>query len=114
MLAHWTGERSKQNLTIQILLTDRPVRLHRWMHVRNALAAFAVAACLFAGPACARGGHSSNGFYRASDGEMVHGPTRGRNPAYGRVSAACRDGTQSYSHHHRGTCSGHGGVAGWR
>jgi len=101
-------------LTIQPLLTDRPVRLHRWMHLRNALAAFTVAACLFAGPACARGGHSSNGFYRASDGEMVHGPTRGRNPAYGRVGAACRDGTQSYSHHHQGTCSGHGGVATWR
>ncbi len=84
------------------------------MHLRNTFAAFVVAACLFGGPACARGGHSSNGFYRASDGEMVHGPTRGRNPAYGRVSAACRDGKQSYSHHHRGTCSGHGGVAAWQ
>ncbi len=90
------------------------MRLHRWMRFRNALAALAVAGCLFAGLTCARGGRSNDGFYRASDGEMVHGPTRGRNPAYGRVSAACRDGTQSYSHHHRGTCSGHGGVAAWR
>ena len=85
--------RSKQNLTIRALLIPRPVRLHRWMRFRNTLAAFAVAACLFAGPACARSGHSNDGFYRASDGEMVHGPTRGRNPAYGRVSAAQRAGT---------------------
>lgn len=105
---------SKQNLTIRALLTGRPMRFHRWMRLRNALAAFVIAACLLAGPACARDSHSSNGFYQASDGEMVHGPTRGCNPVYGWVSAACRDGTQSYSHHHRGTCSGHGGVAAWR
>ena len=114
MLARRTRKRSKQNLTIPALLTERPMRLHGWMRLRTALAAFAAVACLFAGPACARGGHSSNGFYRASDGAMVHGPTRDGNPAYGRVSAVCRDGTQSYSHHHRGTCSGHGGVAAWR
>ena len=88
MLARQAGRRSKQNLTIRALLTGRPMRFHRWMRLHNVLAAF-VAACLFAGPAYARGGHSSNGFYRASDGEMVHGPTRGRNPAYGRVSATC-------------------------
>ena len=59
-------------------------------------------------------GHSSHEFYRSTDGRLVHGPTRGANSAYGRVSASCRDGTQSYSHHHRGTCSGHGGVAAFR
>lgn len=113
-MAHRTGRRSKQNLTIRALLIPWPMRFHRWMRLRNALAAFAVAAGVFAGPACTRGGHSSDGFYRASDSGMVHEPTRGRNPADGRVSAACRDGTQSYSHHHRGTCSGYGGVAAWR
>ena len=113
MLAHRTGTRSKQNLTIRALLTSPSVRLHDWMRLRTAFAAFAVSACLFAGPARARGGHSSDGFYRASDGAMVHGPTRGRNPAYGQVSAACWDGTQSYSRHRRGTYSGHGGVAAW-
>ena len=87
MLAHRTGRRSKQNLTIPALLTERPVRLHRWMALRNAFAAAVVAACLFAGPACARGRHSSNGFYRASDDEIVHGLTRGRIPAYGGVAA---------------------------
>lgn len=78
----------------------------------------AAALCSLASPlALARGtyaGHSSHGFYHSSDGSTVHGPTRTINPAYGRVSASCSDGTQSYSHHHRGTCSGHGGVSAWR
>ena len=29
------------------------------------------------------------------------------------ATALCRDGTYSYSKTHRGTCSGHGGVAVW-
>lgn len=29
------------------------------------------------------------------------------------LTARCNDGTPSYSQHHRGTCSGHGGVALW-
>jgi hypothetical protein len=57
---------------------------------------------------------SSHRFYRASDGAKVHGPTTTADPAYGRVSADCRDGTQSYAHHRSGTCSGHGGVMAWR
>ncbi len=57
---------------------------------------------------------SSHSFYHATDGARVHGPTRQANPDFGRVSAVCRDGTNSYSHHHRGTCSGHGGVEAWR
>ena len=54
------------------------------------------------------------GYYRSTDGSLVHGPTRNANAAYGPVTADCRDGTHSYSHHHSGTCSGHGGVATWR
>jgi len=53
-----------------------------------------------------------SGYYRSVDGSMVHRPTRG-NQDYGAVTARCRDGTRSFSHHHRGTCSHHGGVAGW-
>ncbi len=30
-----------------------------------------------------------------------------------RVRAICRDGTYSYSHNRRGTCSWHGGVKKW-
>ena len=29
-------------------------------------------------------------------------------------TASCRDGTLSFSQHHQGTCSYHGGVAAWR
>lgn len=29
------------------------------------------------------------------------------------ASALCRDGTYSFSHHRRGTCSWHGGVKKW-
>jgi hypothetical protein len=31
----------------------------------------------------------------------------------GAPTARCKDGTTSYSAHHSGTCSGHGGVAEW-
>jgi hypothetical protein len=31
----------------------------------------------------------------------------------GTATAKCKDGTLSYSLHHSGTCSGHGGVAQW-
>ena len=36
-----------------------------------------------------------------------------RRRAPSRASARCRDGSLSSSTHHRGTCSGHGGVAEW-
>jgi hypothetical protein len=29
------------------------------------------------------------------------------------ATAQCRDGSYSFSEHHRGTCSHHGGVASW-
>ena len=63
---------------------------------------------LLTAPADAR----RNGYYRSVDGSMVHGPTRD-NQDYGSVTARCRDGTRSFSHHRQGTCSHHGGVTGW-
>jgi hypothetical protein len=52
--------------------------------------------------------------YVNRDGQSVHSPAHSRS---GRVpegaSAQCRDGTYSFSRHHRGTCSRHGGVAQW-
>ena len=56
--------------------------------------------------------HSSRSYYRSSDGSQVHAPNKG-SPIYGRVTATCGDGSHSYSHHHQGTCSHHGGVAAW-
>lgn len=52
--------------------------------------------------------------YVNRDGQSVHSPAHSRS---GRVpegaSARCRDGTYSFSRHHSGTCSRHGGVAQW-
>ncbi|MGA5656187.1 DUF3761 domain-containing protein [Rahnella contaminans] len=54
------------------------------------------------------------GDYINSDGQSVHKPAHSKsgNVPEG-ASAQCRDGTYSFSTHHRGTCSRHGGVAQW-
>ncbi|MBF7978955.1 MULTISPECIES: DUF3761 domain-containing protein [Rahnella] len=54
------------------------------------------------------------GDYINSDGQSVHKPAHSKsgNIPEG-ASAQCRDGTYSFSTHHRGTCSRHGGVAQW-
>jgi hypothetical protein len=55
-----------------------------------------------------------SGHYRNVDGAVVHSPAHtdtGAAPAG--ASAQCRDGSYSFSAHHRGTCSHHGGVARW-
>jgi len=46
------------------------------------------------------------------DGRCVHRPVRADRPPAG-ATAKCRDGTYSFSLHHSGTCSHHGGVAAW-
>ncbi|TXN67751.1 DUF3761 domain-containing protein [Methylobacterium sp. WL6] len=53
-----------------------------------------------------------HGHYHSRDGSTVHQPAHtgdGSKPEG--ASAHCRDGTWSFSHTHRGTCSRHGGVA---
>lgn len=54
------------------------------------------------------------GYYTNSSGQQVHRPahTVGNQVPAG-ASAQCRDGSYSFSQHHRGTCSHHGGVARW-
>jgi hypothetical protein len=55
-----------------------------------------------------------HGHYTNSSGKVVHAPAHtvtGAAPAG--ASAQCRDGSYSFSAHHRGTCSHHGGVAAW-
>lgn len=52
--------------------------------------------------------------YTNVSGRRVHSPSRtfsGRVPAG--ASATCGDGSYSFSEHHRGTCSHHGGVSRW-
>jgi hypothetical protein len=57
---------------------------------------------------------SNHNTYTNRDGNTVHAPARslsGKAPQG--ASARCRDGTYSFSKHHSGTCSRHGGVADW-
>jgi len=52
--------------------------------------------------------------YTNHDGQAIHSPAHSRSGAVPQgASAQCRDGAYSFSRHHRGTCSGHGGVAHW-
>jgi hypothetical protein len=56
----------------------------------------------------------SGGFLGRLMGRSAPAPRR-TEPAQrqGAPTARCNDGTTSYSQHHSGTCSGHGGVAQW-
>lgn len=57
---------------------------------------------------------TSHGHYRNVSGHTVHSPSRtvtGRAPAH--WTAQCGDGSYSFSEHHQGTCSHHGGVSAW-
>ena len=44
---------------------------------------------------------------------MARSPRQGNAPATATPTAKCRDGSVSYSAHHSGSCSSHGGVAQW-
>jgi hypothetical protein len=53
-------------------------------------------------------------YYTNVDGDSVHQPAKSLNGNVPRgASALCRDGDYSFSEHHTGTCSRHGGVAQW-
>jgi len=56
--------------------------------------------------------HDRQGYYVNSDGRMVHRPKCTNHHESGET-AICRDGSHSFSLHHDGTCSHHGGVATW-
>lgn len=53
----------------------------------------------------------SNSYVNVS-GRCVHRPVHADQAPAG-ATAKCRDGTYSFSEHHRGTCSWHGGVGRW-
>jgi len=61
-------------------------------------------------PAVQEHGHIK--YYTNSAGERVQSPTYYSSVPAG-ATALCRDGTYSFSHSRRGTCSHHGGVAKW-
>jgi len=53
-------------------------------------------------------------YYRNSNGVCIHRPVKTQESAVPQgATAQCRDGSYSFSQHHRGTCSHHGGVAKW-
>ena len=52
-------------------------------------------------------------YYTNVSGQRVHRPVRSFVAPQG-ASAQCRDGSWSFSQHHRGTCSHHGGVGHWQ
>jgi Protein of unknown function (DUF3761) len=55
-----------------------------------------------------------HGHYVNKSGHIVHSPAHTKTgQAPSDATAQCRDGTYSFSEHHRGTCSHHGGVSGW-
>jgi hypothetical protein len=51
--------------------------------------------------------------YINHDGRLVHRPAKDSNGRPQGDTALCRDGTYSFSQHHDGTCSHHGGVEHW-
>lgn len=81
--------------------------------MRAIILAAALVSVLFSGPAEARRhGYGHSEYYTAVSGHRVHRPVQANRPPAG-ASAQCRDGSYSFSEHHRGTCSHHGGVARW-
>lgn len=63
-------------------------------------------------PGAASAFENDSGYYTNSDGRQVHRPVQSKEHISG-ASARCRDGSESFSQHHSGTCSGHGGVMAW-
>ncbi len=55
--------------------------------------------------------HSSH-YYTNISGHRVHRPVFSAHEPRG-WTAQCTDGSYSFSEHHRGTCSHHGGVSHW-
>ena len=55
----------------------------------------------------------SAGTYQNVDGNCVHDPEQSPGGPPAGATALCKDGDYSFSQHHAGTCSGHGGVASW-
>jgi hypothetical protein len=80
--------------------------------------AFSVSVAAYADPQPAPVPNESqlveHGHYVNKDGVEVHSPAHSKTaaPPEG-ATAQCRDGTYSFSLHHSGTCSHHGGVANW-
>lgn len=93
--------------------------------MKRLIAALALTSLALAGQADARATHhyarhatyhsygpAGGRHYRNVDGNSIHSPMQASSRPDG-ATAHCRDGSWSFSQHHRGTCSHHGGVALW-
>ncbi len=56
---------------------------------------------------------SNNNYYPNVNGNSVHSPVQSSNGVPAGATAECNDLTYSFSLHHSGTCSHHGGVMQW-
>lgn len=74
------------------------------------LRAALIAVCLCPLPVSAATCHATPGSYTDVDGDEVHRPVCATSHQAGET-AICNDGSHSFSRHHGGTCSHHGGVA---
>jgi len=91
--------------------------MHLITHSKKTLLALVVALAL---PVCAYAKaphyqhHKIHGpsYYTNVDGKHVHRPAKSKVKP-GNATAKCADGSFSFSQHHRGTCSRHGGVVSW-
>jgi hypothetical protein len=72
----------------------------------------ALAAALVTFAAGQAGAQCASDQYLNSSGHCVH-RSEFRSTQPPGAAAQCRDGTWSFSEHHQGTCSHHGGVARW-
>ena len=74
-----------------------------------------VAVCLLSLSLCSpsfASSHSS-GHHSSTSHSRSHSHKSKKSHA-SQATAECNDGTLSYSKHHRGTCSHHGGVKSWK
>lgn len=78
--------------------------------------AVAFASCIAPLPLEARThtGSCTSSYYLNVSGHCRHRPIFSPHQHLSGSSAHCRDGSESFSEHHRGTCSHHGGVAFWQ
>jgi hypothetical protein len=56
---------------------------------------------------------NSGGLWSRMAGRQAKPPERTSKKSGSAATALCKDGSSSYSQHHSGTCSGHGGVEKW-
>ena len=99
------------------------MKLMNWQQALRGIALSIVAALAITAPASARFHHHdyhavhyygprAGHHYRNVRGDIVHSPMHTASRPAG-ATARCADGSWSFSRHHSGTCSHHGGVSGW-